>query len=154
MTTGERNGIPWKRVIVAAFLAEIAVIVCISAVFVSYRFLIAPGQPDAVYEEFGQDAGYYIAAPASGLATFVCAFLAARKLRSKVIATAFMVGVVETLLTVGFIFGARPSDRPMYIVSFIVRLIAGYLAGVVAARAASRGVESSAEPIRIQAPRS
>ena len=65
-----------------------------------------------------------------------------------------MVGVVETLLTVGFIFGARPSDRPMYIVSFIVRLIAGYLAGVVAARAASRGVESSAEPIRIQAPRS
>jgi len=135
-----KSGIRWKRVVIAAFLSELAVMAVLGAIIVPYMFLIAPGQTSAAYDEFGQNAGYYAAAPAAALATFFIAYLAVRKLDSAVIANGVMVGVVEVLLTLGFIFGARPGDRPMYVVSFVLRIAAGYAAGALAQRKRQRGL--------------
>jgi putative membrane protein (TIGR04086 family) len=56
----------------------------------------------------------------------------ARKLESRFILHGVLVGVLGVLLTVGFIFGAKPEDRLMYVVSFVLRIAGGYLGGVVA----------------------
>jgi len=122
--------IRWKRVIVAGFLSELAVTALISAVMGTY-ILVTPGRSSADYAEVGRLAGHYLAPPAAALATFLMAFLAVRKLDSHFVVTGFLVGVVATLLTLGFILGANPEDRLMYVVSFAARLLAGYAAGVV-----------------------
>jgi hypothetical protein len=131
----ELAGIVWKRVILAGFLSEMTVIVVLSAVIICYRFLIRPGQADVTYQAFGQNAGYYLAAPVASPATLTFAFWASRGLQSHSVANAVVVGLVATVLALGFLPGARPSDRPMYMVSFVARILAGYLAGVIAGHA-------------------
>jgi hypothetical protein len=128
-----KAGIRWKRVIVAAIASELAVIIAISSIMVTYM-LLTPGRTQEEYGEFGQNAGYYAAAPAATLAVFLMAFLAIRKLDSSFIMNGLSVGIIATLLTLGFIVGARPVDRWMYIASFVLRIAAGYAAGLVVQR--------------------
>jgi hypothetical protein len=124
-------GIHWKRIIVAGFLSELLVIAGLSAIIGIYSLVISPGRTSDDYKEFGRIAGYYLAAPAAALATFVMAFWAVRGLESDFVVNGFLVGVIATLLTLGFILGAKPEDRLMYVVSFAARMLAGYAAGVV-----------------------
>jgi hypothetical protein len=131
VSSTHKSGIRWGRVIIAAFLSELAVIAVISAIMVVYMFAVAPGRSSAEYGEFGQNAGYYVSAPAAAIATFLIAFRAIRKLDSAFVANGALVGIVATLLTVGFIFGARPQDRVIYIASFVLRIVAGYSAGLL-----------------------
>src|SRR5262245_2344596 len=86
------TAIRWKRVIFAAFLSELAVIAVLSAVLATYAFVIAPGRSSAEYNEFGQNAGYYLAAPAAALATFLMAFWAVRTLDSAFVVNGALVG--------------------------------------------------------------
>jgi hypothetical protein len=132
------TGIRWKRVVIAAVLSELAVIATISIVMAVYALLIAPGRSSAEYGEFGQNAGYYIAAPAATLAVFLMAYGAVRKLESGFVVNGLLVGVIATILTAGMIVGARPGDRWVYIASFILRIAAGYAAGVWAQRSRYR----------------
>jgi cell division protein FtsW (lipid II flippase) len=128
-----KAGILWKRVIVAAIGSEFAVIIVISLIMVTHMVL-TPGQTKEEYSEFGQNAGYYAAAPAATLAVFLMAFWAIRKLDSDFIINGLLVGTIATLLTLGFIVSARPGDRWMYIASFVLRIAAGYAAGMVVQR--------------------
>ncbi len=128
----KKSHIRWKHVVFAAFLSEIAVIALLSAVTAIYRLVIAPGQPDTQYQEFAQLAGYYLAAPSAAVATFVFALRVARRLEAAFIANGLLVGAVSTLLTLGFIFGAKPEHRLMYIVSYVLRIAAGCCGGWVA----------------------
>jgi hypothetical protein len=124
--------IRWGRMLAAAVLSEITVIPILLAVIAAYGFLIAPGRHAVEYQQFGQQAGYYVAPPASGLATFMIVFCMSRKLRSDFVRNGLTAGFIEVLLTAGFLFGARPADRPMYLVSFAIRIASGYLAGLAA----------------------
>jgi len=126
-----KAGIRWGRVFAAAVLSEVAVIVVLLAVIGVHR-LILPGLTADQYQEFGQVAGYYVAAPAAALATFAFAFWTARRVESAFIANGIWVGAMATLLSLGFIFGARPEDRWMYIVSYLARIAGGYCGGLVA----------------------
>ena len=124
--------IRWKRVLAVAFCSEIGVIAAISIVVAVHRFLVSPGATDAAYQEFAQRAGYDVAAPAAALSTFICAWWASRRLQSGHIINGVLVGVTATLLTLGFILGARPEDRVMYITSYLLRILAGYGGGFAA----------------------
>jgi hypothetical protein len=42
-----------------------------------------------------------------------------------------LVGVAAVVLTLGFLFVAKPGERLMYGVSFVLRILGGYLGGVV-----------------------
>jgi hypothetical protein len=119
-------------VFAAAFCSEIGVILALSAIMAIHRFVIAPGLTADQYGEFAQLAGYYVAAPAAALSTFLCAWYAIRKLKSGFVMNGMLVGVVATVLTLGFIAGARPEDRLMYLVSYAARIAAGYSAGLAA----------------------
>ena len=125
----KQSFIRWKRVLAAAFCSEVGVIAAISTVVVVHRFIVAPGATDAAYQEFAQRAGYDVAAPAAALSTFICAWWATRRLQSSHIMNGVLVGVTATLLTLGFILGARPEDRVMYFASYLLRILAGYGAG-------------------------
>jgi hypothetical protein len=130
--------ISWKRVIAAGFLSEVAVIIVISLVIVAYRFVIVPGRTGDEYSEFGQNAGYYISGPAAAVAVFVFALWALGSLESGFILNGLLVGIVATLLTIGFLAGARPGDRWMYVATFVLRIAAGYAAAVVAQKRKER----------------
>jgi hypothetical protein len=113
--------IRWGRVVLAAVSAEAAVILLIIAI-------------STIRPEFRESAGYYVAPPASALATFLMALWVARKLEAGFILHGILVGLVGVVLTGGFIFLAKPEDRLMYGVSYVLRIIGGYLGGVVARR--------------------
>ena len=116
--------IRWGRVIFAAVAAEVLVILALLAV-------------SAVFKVPGEVAGYYVAPPASALATFLMVLWVARKLESRFILHGVLVGLVGVVLTGGFIFGAKPEDRLMYLVSFVLRIVGGYLGGLVAQKPAA-----------------
>jgi len=119
-----KAGIRWGRVVLAAVAAEVSVILLIAAI-------------SAIRPELRESAGYYVAAPASALATFLMTLWVARKLEAGFVLHGILVGLVGVLLTGGFIFLAKPEDRVMYGVSYVLRIIGGYLGGVVARKRSS-----------------
>ena len=86
----------------------------------------------AAFKVPGELAGYYVAPPASAVATFVMALWVARKLESRFVLHGVLVGLVGVVLTGGFIVMAKSEDRLMYVVSFVLRIAGGYLGGLVA----------------------
>ena len=126
------SGIRWGRVILGALLSEAAVIIILAATIMVYRFVISPGRTSAEYQAFGELAGYYVAPAAAALATFFSVLWVARKLTSDFVLNGTLVGAAAVLLTVGFLFGAKPEYRLMYIVSFLLRIAGGFLGGLAA----------------------
>jgi hypothetical protein len=116
--------IRWGRVIVAAIAAEVGVILTLLVI-------------SAVFHVASERAGYYVAPPASALATFLMVLWVGRRLESGFILHGVLVGVCGVILTAGFLFGAKPEDRLMYAVSFVLRIMAGYLGGLMARRPAT-----------------
>jgi len=121
---GQKTRIRWGRVVLAAVAAEASVILLIAAISI-------------LRPEFRESAGYYVAAPASALATFLMTLWVVRKLESGFILHGILVGLIGVVLTGGFIFLAKPEDRVMYGVSYVLRIIGGYLGGVVARKRSS-----------------
>jgi hypothetical protein len=101
-----------------------------STIMAVRAFLIAPTLSSAELQEFGELTGHYVAAPAAAVATFLWSCWAVRKLDSRFVANGLLVGIVATLLSVGFIATARPEHRWMYVLSFLLRIAAGYWGGV------------------------
>ena len=116
--------IRWGRILLAAVAAEVVVILVILAA-------------STVFKAPGELAGYYVAAPASAVATFLMVLWVARKLESRFILHGVLVGLLGVVLTGGFIFTAKPEDRWMYAASFVLRIVGGYLGGLVAQRPAA-----------------
>jgi hypothetical protein len=127
----KKSTIRWKRVLIAGFLSEVAVMAVMSTIMAVRAFVISPALTAAELGEFGELTGYYVAAPAAALATFLFAFWAVRRLDSGFVANGLLVGIAATLLSVGFIVTARPEHRWMYVLSFLLRITAGYWGGVV-----------------------
>ena len=124
--------IHWGRVILGAVFSEIVVIAILGVIIVTHRYFIAPGRSAADYEAFAHRAGYNVAPAAAALAVFFSALWATRNLTSSFVANGTLVGIIAVVLTLGFLFSAKPGERFMYGVSFGLRIIGGYLGGVVA----------------------
>jgi hypothetical protein len=141
-----KSGIRWRRVIAAAVTSEAAVIAVMLVTLAAYASLIAPGRTPAEYEQFGARIGYYVAPPASGVFTFLMALWVARKLNSHFVVNGFLVGACAVMVAAGFLFTAKPEDRPMYLASFAIRIAGGALGGLAAQARANRkrGVAAAA----------
>jgi hypothetical protein len=132
------SAIRWKRVLLAAFLSEVAVIVILLTATTIYSRLVMPGITDAQYQELGRRAGYYIAPAAGAVTTVLMVLWVGRALESGYIANGVMVGVVSVILTSGFFFTAKPEDRLMYGLAFLLRIVAGYLGGLAAQKLSAK----------------
>jgi len=113
--------IRWGRIVLASVAAEVLVILSLLAA-------------SAVFKVPGELAGYYVAPPASLIATFLMVLWVARKLESRFVLHGVLVGLVGVVLTGGFIFTAKSEDRLIYVVSFVLRIVGGYVGGLVAQR--------------------
>src|SRR5262249_8829125 len=111
MNPSNARKIRWGRVIAAAVMAEIAVILMIGAVILGHRFLFAPNETAAETGAFGQVAGYYVAPAGAAIMTFLFVLWAARKLKSDFVLHGLLIGVAGVVLTAAFVFGAKPEDR-------------------------------------------
>jgi putative membrane protein (TIGR04086 family) len=116
--------IRWGRILLASVAAEVLVILSLLAV-------------SAVFKVPSESAGYYVAPPASAVATFLMVFWVARKLESRFVLHGVLVGLVGVVLTGAFVFTAKPEDRWMYVASFVLRIMGGYLGGLVAQKPAA-----------------
>ena len=132
------SGIRWGRVVVAALASEAVVVAILILITTVYRLLVAPGKSAAEYQAFADLAAYYVAPATAGFAVFFSALWATRKLTFAFIANGTLVGVTAVLLTVGFLFIAKPEDRLMYGVSFGLRILGGYTGDALAQRISSR----------------
>jgi hypothetical protein len=119
-------------VVIAAVLSEAGVIAVLFAVIVGYTFLTPV--TDAQYAALGEEVGYYVAPTAGAVMTLLSVLWATRGLTSGFIRNGIAVGVLGVVLTVGFIFGARPDHRVMYVVAFALRIAGGYAGGAIAQR--------------------
>jgi hypothetical protein len=123
----DRSTIRWGRVLAAGVLSELGVFAGIFIAIGAYSVLGVDTSGEA-----SRRPEYYAAPAAALIATFLCALWAARKAGSRLIAHGLLVGVAAVLLSVGFIFGARPEDRLMYVISFVLRIVGGYAGGWMA----------------------
>jgi hypothetical protein len=123
--------IRWGRVLIAAVTSDAGVIALLLAVITIYMSM-TPGLTDDQYYARGEDIGYYVAPTAGAILTALSVLWVARRLTSAFVLHGVLVGVVAMLLTVGFIFSARPEHQVMYIVSFGLKIAGGYVGGVVA----------------------
>jgi hypothetical protein len=123
--------IRWGRVLIAAVMSDAGVIALLFAAITTYTSM-TPGLTDDQYYALGEDIGYYVAPTAGAILTALSVLWAARRLTSAFVLHGVLIGVVATLLTVGFIFGARPEHQVMYIVAFGLKIAGGYVGGLVA----------------------
>ena len=134
-----KSQVRWGRVMAAALFSELGVIAVLLAASAVHALLIAPGRSATEYQAFGRLAGYYVAPPASGLATFLFVLWLSRRLSAHFTLNGTLTGMAAAILASGFLFTARPEDRLMYFVSFALRIAGGYLGGVVAQSLHRRG---------------
>ena len=119
----------WGRVVAAAFLSEVGVTATILVGALVYTAMTGAG-----LTAVGEDVGYYVA-PTSGLIMTVLAVLwAVRSLSTGFVRHGVAIGLLAVVLTFGFIFGARPEHRVMYVISFALRIVGGYAGGAIAQR--------------------
>jgi hypothetical protein len=123
--------IRWGRVVIAAVMSEVGVIATLFAGIAAYT-LVTPGMSDADSSQLGEQVGYYVAPTSGAIMTFLAVVWATRPLVTAFVAHGWLVGLASVLLTAGFIFGARPDHRLMYVIAFALRLLGGYAGGVFA----------------------
>lgn len=127
----------WLRAIAYGLLAEVATIITIILITVTYRYVIAPGQADAAYAAFGERTGGIVGIIGGTSYTFLFAGLLMRRVPARQIAHGVVVAVAAIALSVG---GSLAGHRglPMgYIVASLLKLAAGAFAGYLAARSGS-----------------
>ncbi len=124
--------IRWPLVLGAGVLSEGVVVAVLSIIILSYRFVIAPGQPSEVYEAFGHRTGHYVAPYAAGLSSMALAIWVGGRLTMAFVLHGLGIGVVGVLCALVFFLAAGPEERFMYIVSFGLRIAGGVGGGLIA----------------------
>jgi hypothetical protein len=110
------TGIHWLRVLLAGFLAEVAVIALVLPIALLAGKITLP----------------YSAPAASLLSCFVFAFWVGRPLTSQFVLHGILVGVVATLIYVAL---TRGGPEPLaYLIAHALKLLGGAAGGFVAAR--------------------
>ena len=124
--------IHWGRIVIAAVLSEVGVVVALLAAIAVYRTWISPGLSGDEYQTLGERVGYYVAPTAGFVTTLAMALWAVRGIQSGAIPSGLLVGAISVAITLPFFFTARSEHRLMYGVAFALRLAAGFLGGLLA----------------------
>lgn len=120
--------IAWTRIAIAALLSELGVIATLS-ITIGAVMVMAPRVAAEQSTTLGETVGYYVAPAAGAVTTFLAVLWAVRGRSSRFLTHGLLIGVGSVILTLGFLFGARPEHYAMYLVAFALRLLAGALAG-------------------------
>ena len=132
-----RSRIRWVRVIVAGFLSEASVVLCIGLVVLSYRYLASPS--DAAYHAFSDRLGFYAGVFGGGVAAFALALWVCRSLKSHFLANGALVGCMAAMLHIALVTLSGAPFQTAYLVADVLKVIGGALGGYLGMRNARTG---------------
>jgi hypothetical protein len=124
----------WLRAIVYGLLAEVATIITIIIIVMTYRYVISPGQTDATYAAFGERAGGWVGIVGGTLYVFLFARWLMGRLSDRWAAHGVIVAVAAIALSVGGSLAGHRGVPMGYIAASVLKLAAGVLAGILATR--------------------
>jgi hypothetical protein len=130
------TGIHWGRIFLAAFLAEMSIMVVF---FVLLAAATLAGVPELAQPESTLD--LIDAMVASFVMMFLYTLWVGRRIESRFVLHGALIGVTAALLftTLIFVLSGSPAQHPLYLVAHCLKVIGGIAGGVVASqRAVSR----------------
>lgn len=135
------QGIRWDVAVGGALLAEIAQIIAAILWVAVYSYVMNPGQPMAVYEQYAQASGPWV----SIIAGFPIFYYASRWLAKSVVTGLALFGIFMTLdLILLFAMGDGQAARAilwLIVLSYATKLIACYLGGLHGGRTPVKATE-------------
>jgi hypothetical protein len=107
----------------------VCTIVTIILITVTYRFVIARGLPDAVYEAFNQKTGGIVGVVGGTLFTYLFARMLTRRVTANFVAHGVVVAVTAIVVSVGGSIAGHQGVPSAYILASILKIVAGWFAG-------------------------
>jgi hypothetical protein len=128
----------WLRAAGYGLLAEIATILTIILIVMSYRFAFARGLPDADYAAFGERAGEIVGIIGGTLYTYLFARLLMRFLTGRFVAHGVVVALTALAFSIAGSIAGHHGVPSAYVLASALKLAAGALAGFLYSRSVSR----------------
>jgi putative membrane protein (TIGR04086 family) len=127
------TGIHWGRIFLAAFLAEMSIMVVF---FVLLAAATLAGVPELAQPESTLD--LIDAMVASFVMMFLYTLWVGRRIESRFVLHGALIGVTAALLftTLIFVLNGSPAQHPLYLVAHCLKVIGGIAGGVVASQRA------------------
>jgi hypothetical protein len=119
----------WLAALGYGLLAEVCTIVTIILITVTYRFVIARGLSDAVYEAFNQKTGGIVGVVGGTLFTYLFARMITRRVTANFVAHGLVVAVTAIVVSVGGSIAGHQGVPSAYILASILKIVAGWFAG-------------------------
>ena len=126
-STKSRNR--WLAALGYGLLAEVCTVITIILITLTYRFVIARGQPQAVYDAFGVKTGAVVGIIGGTLFVYLFARTLMRRLATNFIAHGLLLAATAIVLSVGGSIAGHQGVPSGYILASILKLVAGWFAG-------------------------
>ena len=134
------RGDRWLRAVGYGLLAEVATIITIIAVTVSYRYVLSRGLPDADYAAFNERVGAVVGIVGGTLYTFLFAQRLMGHASTRFIAHGIVAALAAVALSVGGSIAGHHGVPTGYLIASALKIMAGSLAGSLATRSATARV--------------
>ena len=122
------------RVTIAAVLSELIPLLILVIAITVWGFLASPGDGQAVYEAFAQQAGKYTGPIIGPLATLGMSFWAARKQTNAWLLHGTLTGILVVILDLAIYASQATSFEAPFLIGLVAKLLAGVLGGYLAQR--------------------
>lgn len=133
-STKSRNR--WLAALGYGLLAEVCTVIVIILITMTYRFVIARGQAQTVYDAFGVKTGAAVGIIGGTLFVYIFARTLMRGLSANFIAHGLVLAVTAIVLSVGGSIAGHQGVPSGYILASILKLVAGWFAGFQAGKPA------------------
>ena len=133
-TTGRNR---WLGALGYGLLAEVCTVITIILITVTYRFVIARGQAQVVYDVFGVKTGAVVGIIGGTLFVYLFARVLMRRLSANFIAHGLLLAATAIVVSVGGSIAGHHGVPSGYILASILKLVAGWFAGFQAGMPAS-----------------
>lgn len=122
------------RVTIAAVLSELIPLLVLVIAITVWGYLAAPGNGQAVYEAFAQQAGKYVGPVIGPLVTLGMGFWAARKQTNAWLLHGTLTGAMVVVLDLAIYASQATNLEPLFLIGLVAKLLAGVLGGYLAKR--------------------
>jgi hypothetical protein len=127
----------WLAALGYGLLAEVCTVITIILITVAYRFAIARGQAQAVYDAFGVKTGAVVGIVGGTLFVYLFARTLMRRLSASFIAHGLVLAATAIVLSVGGSIAGHHGVPSGYVLASILKLVAGWFAGFQAGKPAT-----------------
>ncbi len=122
----------WLRALLYGFFAELATVLTIILIVVTYRYVVATGAPAADYAAFGLRTGEIVGIIGGAVYTFLLARLLMNRVSSEFVTHGLVVAATAIVFSVGGSLLGHHGVPAGYLLASVLKLASGALAGFLA----------------------